>query len=225
MTTPMSWSMNPSNIRLRLTDPSHSTSVITIRNCLNRRSLTFNLHYRADYLTVEPSQGQIEPLATIDLLVRPSDSCPLLRHDTTLTATPWTGTITIWCNKFNRDVQVVMESPPPPVERRLTAASKPFDASTPHSRLCVTSNDFEQDSLEPGSIAAHDLVDAPSGVSALDSLLLTPLISASLTPRFINSIHSSNMSSLASVSTVATPSLTAVSKLQPNESTNNLVIY
>lgn len=189
VSTPSSWSLTPSVIRLQASDPN--TQVISLRNNLNRRSLPFEVRFRSDFLSVEPHRGVLDPLGTVDLHVHSISSSP---HE------PWSGTITVWCNQFNRDVHVVFE---PVTLQRSNNLKPPYDTSTPHHR--TNNDDFEQDSLEPGAIASHDL-EANSTMLSLDSIMpLTPHLALQLTPSVSRILNSDSM--------VFTPSLTTVSKL------------
>lgn len=99
-----SWSVSPNSVQIRRcavvgSDGSGETRSFSIRNHLNRKPLSFDVKFNAEYLSVEPQHGVVQPLQAVELLVRPS----FMPHET------WIGTVTIWCNQVNRDVQVIIE--------------------------------------------------------------------------------------------------------------------
>lgn len=206
-----SWKLTP--LSLRLTSSTFKT--ITISNKLLRKQLEYHVKFRPEYLVVEPSKGTLNELGFAELHVRVAPSAAATLRDT------WKGTISVWCNLVQKDVQVTIEVPDRIGQSSIIEQRREFDASTPaNSTIRRRGSTFEPDSIEPCAEMPSSLAYGGGDLepSSIDSLMaLTPLITASLTPRFINSysstaLSSTNSSSLASVTPLSSSSASSISK-------------
>lgn len=206
-----SWKLTPSQLRLT----SSTIKTITIHNKLLRKQLEYHVKFRPEYLVVEPSKGILNELGFAELQVRVAPSAAAALRDT------WQGTISVWCNLVQKDVQITIEVPSQIGQTSIIEQRREFDASTPaSSTIRRRGSTFEPDSIEPCAEMPSSLSNGGGDLepSTIDSLMaLTPLITASLTPRFINSfsttaLSSTNSSSLASVTPLSSSSASSFSK-------------
>ena len=161
-----SWSLSPETIVLQnLTSTSLPTSKIILKNNLLNRSLPFEVTFRRAGVDVEPSSGLLEPSRSIELKITP-------RKDI-LAKLPWLSVINITCNKSQKDVRLAfyppldnssMPAPKPPIAKGQSMAKSNSSNSLPSISSLST-----ESTLEHGEITQIN-----------ESLILTPLISASL---------------------------------------------
>lgn len=156
-----SWSVYPSDIIMDNLKHNEVTKIF-LKNNLLRKQLEFDVKYRSNYLSVLPSNGVLEPSGVIELIVKPRPEV--------FAQLPWTGVISIWCNKIQKDVRVSFHS-----ENENNSKIKHLTNSSLIS-LAPSLANFStpySNSIELGSLVS-DL-----SQYSIDSLSLTPLISAS----------------------------------------------
>ncbi|CAF0783597.1 unnamed protein product [Brachionus calyciflorus] len=167
-----SWSVNPSVILVENLKPNE-TSKIYLKNNLSRKTLEFDVKYRSNFLSVLPSNGCLEPNGCLELIVKPRNEL--------FAQLPWSGVISIFCNKIQKDIRISFYSNKSDIELQknleLSKIKNMTNSSLSSLAPSLTSNSTPySNSIESGTIIS-DL-----SQYTLDSLSLTPLISAS----FIN---------------------------------------
>lgn len=206
--TDQSWSINPSTILFENIISERSIesfmAKIQVKNNLSRKQLPFDVKYNNKYLLVVPSNGILDPQSAMEISVKP-------KRDV-FAQLPWFGSISIWCNKIQKDVRVSLHqnsvsgnsslssnmtlevprslhlsqsinksnlksnfsnSSLKTLPSALTSASTPYNSSN------------NSNSLEQGTIISE------ISQYTLDSLSLTPLISASFIMPSSNSFSTS----------------------------------
>ena len=156
-----SWSVYPSDIIMENLKHNEMTKIF-LKNNLMRKQLEFDVNYRSNFLNVLPSNGVLEPSGVIELIIKPRSEL--------FAQLPWTGVISIWCNKIQKDVRISFYS-----ENDNNIKIKNLTNSSLNSLVPSLTNASTPyaNSIESGSLIS-DL-----SQYSIDSLSLTPLISAS----------------------------------------------
>ncbi|RNA18364.1 hypothetical protein BpHYR1_005342 [Brachionus plicatilis] len=155
------WSVSPSAIVMENLKHNEMTKLF-LKNNLSRKHLDFDVKYRSNYLNVLPSNGIIEPSGMLELIVKPRAEV--------FAQLPWSGIISIWCNNTQKDVRVSFYSKNDDNCKIKNLTNSSLNSLAPS--LTNSSTPYSN-SIESGSLMS-DL-----SQYSIDSLSLTPLISAS----------------------------------------------
>ena len=217
---------------------------LKLKNNLNRKMLAYHVTYRASCLEISPNNGTMNDQEEIELVVRPTREV--------MKKLPWFGTISITCNKLQKDVRIYLY-PNDVRDNQMMTVRKSSSTASLHS----TSNSMSStatSSNSNNSKSSQQLLSSTSSIEqgtllseisqyTIDSLSLTPLINASFNSTLaaspnITSKRSTTMSSKsvtkndASITSRASSSTSVVNDELPiqvvrsgSDATNSNVIW